>query len=65
MPQPLGRGVEVGLASPQLGHPDITGSDDATDVMALVEEWEMIELELLGGKGPTAPEREPRAGGKR
>ena len=30
----------------------VRGSDDVTTVMALVEDWEMIELELLGGKGP-------------
>lgn len=30
----------------------IRGSDDVAAVMALVEDWEMIELELLGGKGP-------------
>jgi quinol monooxygenase YgiN len=27
-------------------------SDDVAEVMALVEDWEMIELEPLGGKGP-------------
>ncbi len=30
----------------------IRGSDDAAAAMALVEDWEMIELDLLGGKGP-------------
>jgi len=30
----------------------IRGSDDVASAMALVEDWEMIELELLGGKGP-------------
>jgi quinol monooxygenase YgiN len=30
----------------------IRGSDEVTTVMELVESWEMIELELLGGKGP-------------
>ena len=30
----------------------VRGSDDVATVMALVEDWEMIELELLGGKGP-------------
>jgi quinol monooxygenase YgiN len=30
----------------------IRGSDDVAAAMALVEDWEMIELELLGGKGP-------------
>jgi quinol monooxygenase YgiN len=30
----------------------VRGSDDAAAAMALVEDWEMIELELLGGKGP-------------
>jgi quinol monooxygenase YgiN len=32
----------------------IRGSDDVAAVMALVEDHEMIELELLGGKGPGA-----------
>ena len=31
----------------------IRGSDDVAAVMSLVDDWEMIELELLGGKGPT------------
>jgi len=30
----------------------IRGSDDVAAVMSLVDGWEMIELELLGGKGP-------------
>lgn len=30
----------------------LRGSDDVAAVMALVAQWEMIELELLGGKGP-------------
>ena len=30
----------------------IRGSDDVAAVMSLVADWEMIELELLGGKGP-------------
>jgi quinol monooxygenase YgiN len=30
----------------------IRGSDDVTAVMALVEEFEAIELDELGGKGP-------------
>jgi quinol monooxygenase YgiN len=30
----------------------IRGSDEVAAVMELVEDWEMIELELLGGKGP-------------
>jgi quinol monooxygenase YgiN len=30
----------------------IRGSSDVAAVMSLVEDWEMIELELLGGKGP-------------
>jgi quinol monooxygenase YgiN len=34
----------------------IRGSDDVAAAMALVEDWEMIELELLGGKGPQDPE---------
>jgi quinol monooxygenase YgiN len=29
----------------------VRGSDSASTAMALVEDWEMIELELLGGKG--------------
>jgi quinol monooxygenase YgiN len=29
------------------------GSGDAAAAMALVDDWQMIELELLGGKGPT------------
>jgi quinol monooxygenase YgiN len=32
----------------------IRGSDDVARAMSLVEGWEMIELDLLGGKGPTA-----------
>jgi quinol monooxygenase YgiN len=32
----------------------IRGSDDVATAMALVERWEMVELELLGGKGPRA-----------
>jgi quinol monooxygenase YgiN len=28
------------------------GSDEVAAVMELSEDWEMIELELLGGKGP-------------
>jgi quinol monooxygenase YgiN len=35
----------------------IRGSDDVAAAMALVEDWEMIELELLGGKGPQDAER--------
>jgi quinol monooxygenase YgiN len=31
----------------------IRGSSDVAAAMALVETWEMIELDLLGGKGPT------------
>jgi len=30
----------------------IRGSADVAAAMALVEDWQMIELELLGGKGP-------------
>jgi quinol monooxygenase YgiN len=30
----------------------IRGSDDVAAVMSLVDDWQMIELELLGGKGP-------------
>lgn len=30
----------------------IRGSDDVAAAMALVDDWEMIELEPLGGKGP-------------
>jgi quinol monooxygenase YgiN len=30
----------------------IRGSDEVAAALALVEDWEMIELELLGGKGP-------------
>ena len=33
----------------------IRDSDDVAAVLALVEDWQMIELELLGGKGPPAP----------
>jgi quinol monooxygenase YgiN len=38
----------------------IRGSDDVAAAMALVENWEMIELELLGGKGPerAVPDRQ-------
>jgi quinol monooxygenase YgiN len=30
----------------------VRGSENASAAMALVEDWEMIELDLLGGKGP-------------
>jgi len=30
----------------------VRGSDDVAAAMALVEDWEMIELDPLGGKGP-------------
>ena len=30
----------------------LRGSHDVAQVMALVADWKMIELELLGGKGP-------------
>ena len=30
----------------------IRGSDEVAAAMALVEDWEMVELEELGGKGP-------------
>jgi quinol monooxygenase YgiN len=30
----------------------IRGSDTVAETTALVQDWEMIELELLGGKGP-------------
>ena len=30
----------------------IRGSDSVSAAMALVESWEMIELDPLGGKGP-------------
>jgi quinol monooxygenase YgiN len=30
----------------------IRGSDQVASVMQLVGDWDMIELELLGGKGP-------------
>jgi quinol monooxygenase YgiN len=30
----------------------IRGSDRVGAVMALVEDWQMVELDLLGGKGP-------------
>jgi quinol monooxygenase YgiN len=33
----------------------IRGSEGVSAAMALVEDWEMVELELLGGKGPHAP----------
>jgi quinol monooxygenase YgiN len=36
----------------------IRGSDDVAAAMALVENWEMIELELLGGKGPEHADRD-------
>jgi quinol monooxygenase YgiN len=32
----------------------IRGSESVSAAMALVEDWEMIELELLGGKGTVA-----------
>jgi quinol monooxygenase YgiN len=33
----------------------VRGSDQAAAAMALVEDWQMIELELLGGKGSASP----------
>jgi quinol monooxygenase YgiN len=30
----------------------IRGSAEVAEVMALVDDWQMIELDLLGGKGP-------------
>ncbi|HTS97707.1 MAG TPA: antibiotic biosynthesis monooxygenase family protein [Streptosporangiaceae bacterium] len=30
----------------------VRGSDSAARAMALVQSWDMIELDLLGGKGP-------------
>jgi quinol monooxygenase YgiN/mannose-6-phosphate isomerase-like protein (cupin superfamily) len=33
----------------------IAGSPEVAAVMELVERWEMVELELLGGKGAAAP----------
>ena len=30
----------------------VRGNDDVAAAMALVEDWEMIELDPLGGKGP-------------
>jgi quinol monooxygenase YgiN len=30
----------------------IRGSDDVAAAMALVDDWQMVELDLLGGKGP-------------
>jgi hypothetical protein len=33
----------------------IRGSEDVAATMSPVDDWEMIELELLGGKGPRAP----------
>jgi hypothetical protein len=30
----------------------IRGSEDVAATTSLVDDWEMIELELLGGKGP-------------
>lgn len=38
----------------------IAGSEQATAAMSLVQNWETIELEPLGGKGPGAP---PPSGG--
>ena len=32
----------------------IRGSAEVAEVMALVADWQMIELDLLGGKGPAA-----------
>ena len=31
----------------------VRGSDDATRAMSLVDDWELVELDPLGGKGPT------------
>jgi quinol monooxygenase YgiN len=34
----------------------IRGSEDVEAVLALVEDYQMIELDLLGGKGPSTSE---------
>lgn len=31
---------------------NVRGSDDAARAMTLVDDWQMIELDLLGGKAP-------------
>lgn len=31
----------------------IRGSEEVAAVLSLADDWEMIELELVGGKGPT------------
>lgn len=31
---------------------NVRGSDDPARAMALVDDWQMIDLDLLGGKGP-------------
>jgi quinol monooxygenase YgiN len=33
---------------------NVRGSDDATRAMTLVDDWQLIELDLLGGKGASA-----------
>lgn len=33
----------------------IRGSADVSAAMAMVVDWEMVELDLLGGKGPSDP----------
>jgi hypothetical protein len=35
----------------------IRGSEDVAATMSPVDDWEMIELELLGGKGPRVTRR--------
>ena len=52
-------GCELYLVSQQKGEPDasvaqIQGSDSVARAMSLVQSWEMIELDLLGGKGDRA-----------
>ena len=32
----------------------VRGSAGASAALALVDDWQMIELDLLGGKGPAA-----------
>ena len=37
----------------------IRGSDQVAAVMALVDDWQVVELDLLGGKGPPGDEGRP------
>jgi hypothetical protein len=54
---PLARVTELWASQADLDASvaQIQGSDSVARAMSLVASWEMIELDLLGGKGPHPP----------